>query len=216
MKVCASVASGAAIWLVWAALANASVITSSQGLTFSSFPIVQKGNDEGPETFGQNGDVTYTSNDPGALYGYTGQYGFGGNGFDRGGRVLTGTAGDLTTPTEINFAFAQPVYRAGFTADWTNGLGPVTLTAFNSSGAAIESLALADANGANLETPDSLYGFSAPGISSIGISGVEVVAFDGLYSGVPEPSIWALLIAGLSMIGGMLRFRRRSDLRVPA
>lgn len=53
--------------------------------------------------------------------------------------------------------------------------------------------------------PSAIYGFAVTGADAI-----------GLRPAVPEPSTWAMMLAGFGAIGGMMRRRRRALGRIPA
>lgn len=100
---------------------------------------------------------------------------------------------------------------------WTDGSGTTTFEAFDHNGVSMGTISVDIANGSfNGETSeDRFFGASdALGISAIRIGnssgGIEV---DHLQYGlaaapaVPEPQTYALMLAGLGLVGGMTRRR---------
>ena len=65
----------------------------------------------------------------------------------------------------------------------------------------------ADIGSTGVIGPDGSYGVTAFAEGSAKTSGVGVVTVT--VSAAPEPSTWALMIAGVATVGGMLRFGRR-------
>ena len=125
---------------------------------------------------------------------------------------------DGTPATGALFTFASPVTSAGFSlaAGFSNG----NYTANVFDGAALVSSSTFDAD--DQYTFDSFFGVAGLGqITSVDlylnevqnasnfVLVSEVESGAGSISAAPEPSTWALMIAGFGMIGATLRFGRR-------
>ena len=120
---------------------------------------------------------------------------------------------DVSAPSKFNLTYDfsetySGVNNSYILIDQTSGTVVSQLnTNGNTSGSA--DLSLAAGNyifGASTEVGDFAY---QSGIGSSSGSHNEDFAFD-ITSAAPEPSTWALMIAGVSLAGGALRFARRS------
>jgi hypothetical protein len=119
------------------------------------------------------------------------------------GRIVS--LGTLTQSTS-NFIFVE----AGFAAP-----GTLLLQAFDLSNALIGSQVNTAAVGPNnrsvffISTPGIAY-FSVTGNDSFGVAQISIDPAS--IGGVPEPTSWAMLIAGFGLVGATLRHRRSAAL----
>lgn len=115
------------------------------------------------------------------------------------GRIVT--LGTLTQSTS-NFIFVE----AGFAAP-----GTLLLQAFDLSNMLIGSQVNTAANGPNGR---SVFFISTPGIAFFSLTGSDTFGVAQIsinpasLGGVPEPTSWAMLIAGFGLVGATLRRRR--------
>ena len=125
---------------------------------------------------------------------------------------------DGTPATGSIFTFTSPVTSAGFIVAAGSGSGTYDADVFD--GSSLVSSSTFDAD--DLNTFDSFFGVSNVGpITAVDLYLtdppnetnfvlVSEVVSGGSISAAPEPSTWALMIAGVGMVGGALRFGRRS------
>ena len=100
---------------------------------------------------------------------------------------------------------------------WTDGAGSTTFEAFDHNGVSMGTItvSLADASFNGETAEDRFFGATDPlGISAIHISntagGIEVDHLQyGFAASVPEPETYALILAGLGLVGWIARRRRR-------
>ena len=157
-----------------------------------------------PETFG--GDITWTATNPYAVFGYTGGYGFAGNGDWNG--ALGAMAGLNTTTGTMTFSFADPVSGFGGFMNYVPDDGPAVISAYNSSGVLIEDYTLTFNTGGGTNTGEFL-GFqdSTADISKFTLSGAVngVTQLEVSHAAaVPEtasPAVLALALASLAGFG---------------
>ena len=103
---------------------------------------------------------------------------------------------------------------------WTDGLNPITFEAFDENGVSLGTRVGDHADGVFTGTliDDRFYGVTyAGGISKLVISNPPAIEIDHIQyglndvgggGGVPEPSAWALMLAGFGLAGAMLRRTR--------
>lgn len=130
------------------------------------------------------------------------------------------TTSILTANGDESFEFllAAPA-SAVFMDVYLNDLGPATLTYFNGASQIGQLLFASDANPGNNFLSQVGFNFGTANqitritwLSTLGgqlNTGIDnvTVTFAGV---VPEPSAWALLIAGFGVVGGAMRARRRT------
>jgi hypothetical protein len=174
------------------------------GLTFTASPGV-----------GDFGNANGNSGD-GSVIGQ-GNYGLGANGYFGGAATYIGVDSNFGYDT---IAFSKPVssFGAYFNYAPANGGDDATLTAFNSAGAAIGTFDFETT--APISTPGGFDEFAFRGITE-STADIASVEFGGDYlllagspngavvSGVPEPSIWAMMLAGVAFMGAALRLGRK-------
>ena len=150
-----SILLGASALLLLASPVQAAVVTSSSGGTVYEMPTVNAFG-SGPQVFGNN--ITWTSSNSSAVFGYTGGYSFNENGNWSG---LPPMAGLNTNNGSMTFTFDGDVSSVGGIINWAK-LGQsyqsASISVFNSSNVLLETFSMM--NGAsNQVTPDSFYGF---------------------------------------------------------
>lgn len=188
--------------------ANASVVTSLSGATAVIIPNTNQLGFSGPATFS---GIAFSSSQPSA-FGYTGGYGFSGNGEDWSGISMIGLD---SAAGYFDLSFTNAI--SGFLAEtnWTVSESSMNATAqaFDSAMNLLESVTFE--NGSNLLAP-GYWGFnrSTDDISVIrfsneyiGIRNISVVDFT---SPVPEPETYGMLMAGLGLIGAFVRRRKQT------
>jgi hypothetical protein len=190
--------------------ASATVISTLPGGTALPIPGTNQLNFSGPATIAPG--VTFTSTQPSA-YGYTGSYGFNGNGTWSGAPMIGLDRGS----GYFEIAFATPL--SAFLADtnWTNldYAGDATIEIFDAANVLLETLVLENA-GTNLVAP-GFWGFSrsAGDISRVRFSneyvGIREITTSAGVAAVPEPATWAMMLAGFGIVGGAMRRRQRTS-----
>jgi hypothetical protein len=207
MRISAMFGAISLILAVTGAPAGATVITSLSGGTSVPMPSVDYSG-AGPQTFGPG--ITWTSSYSNANFGWTGYYGFVGNGFWSG----TPMAGTNSPTAFMNYTFSTPISAFLSEVNWAPGYSNganIFMSAFDSSNALIETFQFANGS-SNLVSP-GYYGFQEDS------SSIARIEFSGGYIGdrnisissaVPEPSTWAMLILGFAGVGFMA-YRRRNN-----
>ncbi len=208
-----------ALSIAGASVAQAALVTTLPGGTAIPIPAVALLT-SGPVTFGP---VTFTSNVV-SKFGWTSNYDFGANGSWTGTPPLIGlnVASNGFNYASMDFTFDSPT--SGFLADlnWdaqsTGGL-TVFFQVFDTNGNQLEGPVALTVNngGANAVAPGFL-GFSRgqADIKSFRLSNGFVALRNLSYvapaiSAVPEPTTWAMVIAGFGIVGVGLRRRSRAS-----
>jgi hypothetical protein len=132
----------------------------------------------------------------------------------------SGTAGSSwffgSGATGVQFTYTGSDLPTAFGLVWTDGAGTITFKAFDGSDTLLFSqtfTGIPDGSSAGTTAEDRFFGLTFDGgIKSIFISnssgGIEVdhVQYGTMFAApVPEPDTWALLIAGLGLIGVAVR-----------
>ena len=163
--------------------------------------------------------ITWTSTNAttqgGSVYGYTGGYGFGVNGYDTENLVGLNDSSDAYGVVDsMTFSFATPVDSVGGYINWVPNLSPVTIAVYDAGGNLLDSLTVS-AGDVNLVTPNSFYGFTeaTADISSFTLTDGYIGILSGLNGqqitgSVPEPATWALMLLGVAGLGATMRRRR--------
>jgi len=208
----------AAIAVSLAAPASAAFVTSLSTPTAIVMPSVNYFG-SGPQAFGP---MTWTSDYGRSVFGYTGGYGFGSNGF-WSGTPMAGldTGSNNGNYASMTFTFAAPTKGVLAQMNWSLGTSnnnSVLARIYDSSDTLLEIVFLANNGNVNSYMPDGYYGFERANadIKKLVLSNAYVGArnFSYISSGaVPEPASWALMIGGFGLAGAAMR-RRRSTVRV--
>lgn len=119
--------------------------------------------------------------------------------------------------TGVQFTYTGSDLPTAFGLVWTDGAGSITFKAFDGSDTLLFSQTFSgipDGSFSGSTTEDRFFGLTFDGgIKSIFISnsggGIEVdhVQYGTMYAPIPEPSTWALLTAGLILVGVTARRR---------
>ena len=196
--------------------ANAATITAPVG-TFVAFANVNQFT-AGPVTVapGITWTSTNTGNQGGSVYGWSGGYGFNGNGFSSGVPLagLNDSSDAYGSVDTMTFAFSSPVSAVGSVLNWVPSNAPVTIAAYDASNNLLDSLVLS-VGGAISVSPNSFYGFQegSANISRFTLTDGYVAAIGGLTvsslsAGVPEPAMWAMMLVGFGAVGLTLRGKK--------
>jgi len=199
--------------------AGATVVTSIPGGTAIPMPAINFFG-PGPQVFGTTNLVTWTSTNAthqgGSVFGYTGVYGYLGNGFWTGALGPMAGLNDSTdffgVTDTMTFSFANPVSAVGGFLNYGPGsLKPTTIAVWDVHGNLIESFNLTFLTGGGADT-GAFYGFEEAGaiIKSFTLTDNYVGIVNLTTSSVPEPSPLLLIVSGV--LGAVAYGRRRLGL----
>ncbi len=112
---------------------------------------------------------------------------------------------------QVTMTFATPVSGVGFF--WGASDAQWTLSAYDSTNTLLESFLLPITQTSNA---GDFVGLKDPGIAYAVLSGpssdyIFIDDVTGIPGGVPEPATWAMMVAGLGLLGGALRTARRGS-----
>lgn len=199
--------------------ARAGVVTSLPSGTVVPMPAIDYIG-PGPQVFG--GGITWSStnaiNQGGSAFGYTGGYGFGGNGYWDGSlgpmAGLNDSFAAYGVTDTMTFAFPAPVAGVGGFLNYVPyGSTPTTIAVYDSAHTLIESFNLTFLTGGGYNT-GAFYGFleASPIISYFTLTdnyvGITNLTVQGSVSAVPEPNSLLLLGSGALVLIGALRRKR--------
>lgn len=150
--------------------------------------------------------VDWSSGNGDAVFGYRGGYGFADNGIWEG---LT-MAGTNDQGSAMTLAFSQAVAGVGAFFNYSpRYYGPATIAVYDANHTLIESTTLTFTTAGGLNQGE-FHGFveSAPSISYFTMSGAYIGAANFAVQAVPEPGTYAMLLAGLGLLGIAARRRK--------
>ncbi|MCU6497494.1 PEP-CTERM sorting domain-containing protein [Rugamonas sp. A1-17] len=150
--------------------------------------------------------VEWSSANGDAVFGYRGGYGFADNGMWEG---LT-MAGTNDQGSAMTLAFSQAVAGVGAFFNYSpRYYGPATIAVYDANHTLIESTTLTFMTNGGLNQGE-FHGFleSAPSISYFTMTGAYIGAADFAVQAVPEPGSYAMLLAGLGLLGIAARRRQ--------
>jgi hypothetical protein len=201
-----------------ASAAHANLVTSIPGGTVITMPSLNYFG-PGPQAFGSG--ITWTStnasNQGGSVFGYTGGYGFAGNGFWDGAVGPMAGLNDSTLTTGISdtmtFSFATPVEAVGGFLNYAPGYGTPTIAVYDPTNTLIESATLSFLTSGGADQGQFL-GFqeTTANIGSFTLTDAYVSITDLTVGGlnpVPEPAAFIPLAALLGVLAfGLVRRHR--------
>ena len=196
--------------------AGATVVTSIPGGTVIPMPVLNYFG-PGPQTFGTTNVVTWSSsnasNQGGSVFGYTGGYGYGSNGFWDGALGPMAGVNDsfifYSASDTMVFSFATPVTAVGgFINYYPDGITtPTIMAAYDASWNLIESYNLSFSTGGGANT-GFFYGFQETTPIKYFTLTDNYVGITNLTVGsVPEPG--TLTLIGTGLLGAFGAVRRR-------
>lgn len=186
---------------------NAAVVTSLPGGTVLIMPITNYFG-AGPKILAPG--VTWSSQSSRSVFGYTNGYGFSSNGMWNSGLTMIGSNDSSSTMT---LKFDNAVQGAGAFINWAPNTGLASIAAYDSGHNLIESTNITF-NTDRSNNSGEFVGFQES------ISNISYFTFTGAYIGaanitvlasaVSEPDTCATLLAGLGLMGFMVRRRKIS------
>jgi hypothetical protein len=189
----------------YSCIASAAPITALQ-TTVVEMPAVNIIANNG-DTYTQAPGITW--NGAGGLFGFTESYGFALNGNWSGTPPYAGVNSATGT---MQFNFAQPVSAVGGLLNYSSAFSGPVISIYDSSNNLLESSKISF----RTDGTGEFHGFQLadPSISSFRLSG-SFVALRNLtilastpLTPVPEPETYAMLLAGLGVMGAVARCRR--------
>ena len=179
-------------------VAHATEVRSlADATTYAVPPIGATGT--GPQSFAPG--IVWSSESAQSVFGYTGWYGFNGNGHWDGLSMI----GSNSPAAAMRISFATPVSGAGLFLNYSADLGALAvIAAYDASGRLVESTTLAFTTDGSTNSGE-FHGFQEPDAdiawltlsgSYIGAANLETTSVIG----VPEPATAALLAAGLGVL----------------
>lgn len=196
--------------------ASATVVGSISGGVIQPMPAVDYFGG-GPQVFGSG--ITWSSTNlfyqGGSVFGYTGGYGFVGNGSWDGGLGPMAGLNDSTdaygVTDTMTFAFSSPVSAVGGFINYVPGSANNTVLAVYDSG-----MNLIESYSTNAfissSTNDGVFIGFDEGVSNISYFTLtdNYVGITNLTTAVPEPETYAMLLAGLGLLGFMAHRRKET------
>ncbi|NVD74799.1 PEP-CTERM sorting domain-containing protein [Duganella sp. BJB1802] len=134
-----------------------------------------------------------------SVFGYSGAYGFADNGMWKG-LTMAGTNDQVSTMT---LAFSQAVAGVGAFFNYSpRYFGPATIAVYDANHTLIESTTLTFITDGGLNQGE-FHGFleHSPSISYFSMTGAYIGAANFAVQAVPEPGTYAMLVAGLGLLG---------------
>lgn len=183
--------------------AHAAPVTSLPGATVLTMPVLNYFG-AGPQNLAPG--VDWSSASSNSVFGYNDGYGFANNG-GWYGLTMVGTNDQSSTMT---LTFAQAVAGVGAFFNYSPlYYGPATIAVYDSNSHLIESTTLTFTTNGN-QNQGEFHGFmeNGPSISYLTMTGAYIGATDFAVQAVPEPETYAMLLAGLGLLGVAARRRK--------
>lgn len=151
--------------------------------------------------------ITWSSTTSSSVFGWTGGYGFGKNGYWSSFSMI----GSGTPTDTMTISFASPVKGVAAFMNYDapiNGSTP-TIAVYNSGNQLLESSTLSFST-SGLTNTGEVHGFleNTADISSMTLSGSWIGAANLQVVAVPEPETYAMMIVGLGLMGFMVRRKK--------
>lgn len=153
--------------------------------------------------------ITWTSTYGDSVYGYTGGYGFGLNGYWEGQSMIGSNSPNQSDTMTI--AFADAVSGVGMLMQYARGYGePAVVSAYDVDHQLLDTYTLTFTG--NATNGGQFVGFqeATNDISYLTMSGSYIGGAHLQVSAVPESSSMALLLAGLGLVGVAARRRKQA------
>jgi PEP-CTERM motif-containing protein len=210
----------AAAACLFAVPASATLITSLPGGTVEAMPGINYFGAE-PQTFGPGitWSSTNASNQGGSVFGYTGGYGFLGNGFWDGSLGSMAGVNDSkaawNATDTMTFSFSTPVSAVGGFLNYVpESSNPTVIAVYDTLGNLIESANLTFTTGGGFNSGEFLgFSESTADIGSFQLTdnyvGITNLTVSGLPVNVPEPASLGLMGFALAGLGLAQRMRKR-------
>jgi hypothetical protein len=193
----------ASIALMFASSAYAAAVTSLSGTVV----FMDSSNSAGSGPITQAPGIVWSSNNSNSVFGYTGGYGFAGNGYWDGKPAMIGSNSSTAT---MEYSFANLLSGVGGLINYAPGFGDAaTISIFDSQHTLLESSVLnfatngiGEFHGFQQSSANIAY-FSLAG-SFIGLRDLTITSV----TAVPEPETYAMMLAGLGLMGAVARRRK--------
>jgi hypothetical protein len=159
-----------------------------------------------------DGEYTWSStnlfNNGGSIFGYTGGYGFGSNGYWDSNigpfMALNDSTTDYGSTDTMTIAFTNPVYQVGDFFNFDVDEGPATIAVYDTNGDLIESYNLTFSTGGGTDTGEWLGFSETTPIGSFTMTDNYIAMATS-----PEPSTLDYFLLAVAVCGGAMFFAAR-------